>query len=247
MDHNINGLIGYKIGAINGEIGSVKDFYFDDDTWTIRYMIVDTGEWLSSRKILVSPQAVVTTDCDNRIFHVDLFKDQIKSSPDVDTERPVSRQDEIKLQEHYRWSGYLDNGLYTGNAPVSVYEVLTRNADYGGKNKSIDDPHLRSTGSVIGYTVKAIDGDIGDVNDLIMSDTTWQLDFMIVDTGRWWPGRRVLISPKWIKAISWKENSVVIVHNIETVKSSPEYMPNQPLSSEYLLKVYSHFKDLQPI
>ena len=244
MDHNIDSLIGYAIVAIDGEIGRVADLYFDDDTWAIRYLIIDTGEWLFSCKVLISPQAIHTTDWDNRIFHIDLFKEQIKNSPDIDTEKPVSRQEEIKLQEHYQWSGYLDNGLYTGNAPVSVYEVLSRNADYSDKNKSVGDPHLRSTNMVIGYSVKAIDGSIGDINNLMLNDITWQIDYMVVDTGLWWPGKRVLISPKWIKEISWKNSTVTIIHSIEAVKSSPAYIPGQPLSDEYLLKLHDHFKEL---
>lgn len=247
MRYNINSLIGYTIGATDGEIGRIKDFYFDDDTWVIRYLVVDTGEWLFSRKILISPQAILIADWDNRIFNVGLSKDQIRKSPDIDTEKPVSRQQEIKLQNHYQWSGYLNNSLYTGNAPVSVYEALSNNADPIDINKSADDPHLRSTSMLIGYSVKAIDGRAGDVNNLMLSDITWRLDYMVVDTGHWWLGKRVLVSLSWIKEIGWKNSTVTIIHTIETVKNSPAYVPGQPLSEKYQLKLHDHFKNSRPM
>lgn len=114
MKRNIKSLIGFTIGATDGEIGKVTEFYFDDETWTIRYLIVETGSWLFGRKVLISPIALLTPDWENKIFPINLTKEQIKNSPDIDTERPVSRQQELDMYAHYPWGTYWGSGFYAG-------------------------------------------------------------------------------------------------------------------------------------
>src|SRR5664279_6193650 len=103
MQHNIKSLIGYDMGAKDGEIGTVKQFYFDDKTWSIRYLVLRTGGWLFGREVLISPDAVVKNSLKQGTFPVNLLKEQIRTSPDIDTAKPVSRQQEIELYGHYLW------------------------------------------------------------------------------------------------------------------------------------------------
>lgn len=238
MKKNLKSLIGYHLGATDGEIGKVVEFYFDDETWTIRYLIVETGNWFSGRKVLISPQALKSREWDTKVLPVNLSKEQIRTSPDINTENPVSRQEELKLYEHYPWSAYWGDGLYPGGGIWGMPAVLPIDELAAPKRDSTtdhtnDNPHLRSSENVTGYTVHAIDGEIGDVEDFIVDDSTWSINFLIIDTGKWLPGKKVLLSPKWIKEISWVNSSINVRKLVEAIKNSPEYDHSKPLTADY--------------
>ena len=249
MKRNIKSLIGYTIGATDGEIGKVKEFYFDDHTWTIRYLIVETGSWLSGRKVLISPEAVLEPHWEEKTLPVNLTKEQVEHSPDIDTDRPVSRQEEIKLYQHYPWRSYWDGRVWTGRVamfgvmmpPAVPIDEITNNNDASDEQQSNDDPNLRSTDSVIGYNIKAIDGEVGDVEDFIIDDRTWKIHFMIVDTGNWFPGKKVLISPTWVKTIKWDTSSVIVNASVEHIKNCPEYEPGQQISDSYEANLQNYY------
>lgn len=114
MERNVNNLIGNNLDATDGEIGTVKDFYFDDQTWTIRYLVVNTGSWLSGRKVLISPNALLKHSWESGIFPVGLSREQVRNSPDIDTEKPISRQYEQELADYYPWEPYWGTGFYPG-------------------------------------------------------------------------------------------------------------------------------------
>ncbi|MEO8764286.1 MAG: PRC-barrel domain-containing protein [Ginsengibacter sp.] len=249
MKRGINSLIGYAIGATDGEIGKVKEFYFDDLTWTVRYVIVETGNWLNSRKVLISPQALLTPDWKNEVFPVNLTKEKIKNSPNIDTEQPVSRQHEIEMYEYYPWTSYWGAGIWGGGMGVSgmmtqVHEPLAEAVRKENRedNKDADgDPHLRSTHKVTGYTIHAIDGKIGDVEDFIVDDNSWKLDYLVVDTGHLFPGKKVLISPKLVREIEWDISEVKINVSEAEVKNSPEYEPGEAISESYLANLQNYY------
>jgi len=102
MQKSTKELKGYAIDATDGDIGKVDDFYFDDKSWTIRYLVVDTGNWLLGRKVLLSPIAVGKADFSSGRFNVTLTKKQVEESPSIDTDKPVSRQHETSYHDYYR-------------------------------------------------------------------------------------------------------------------------------------------------
>lgn len=225
MQRSINDLIGSGMEATDGAIGKVDEFYFEDDTWTIRYLVVKTGNWLSGRKVLISPEALVKAIRKSGIFPVNLTGQQILNSPDIDTDKPVSRQQEIALHEYYPWQNYWESGFYPGG----VWGVIdgTPTIDRGIieaaaiVKQSNDDLHLRSTHHVTGYHILAIDGEIGHVKDFIVDDETWQLLFLVVDTHNWLGGKKVLISVKHIKEVQWSNSKVFVDISTEAIKNSP--------------------------
>ena len=247
MKRKIKSLIGFTIHATDGEIGKVKEFYFDDRTWTIRYLIVETGSWLFGRKILLSPQALLTPDWEKHTFPVNLTMAQIKASPKTDTHKPISRQHEMDLYGYYHWGNYYWGGGM-GNVgmgmsyPIALNYIQKKEADASVTNKSDDDPHLRSTDAVTGYNIKATDGEIGDVEDFIINDHTWSIDFMEVDTGNWFPGKKVLVSPQWIKEINWETSSVIVNASENQVKNSPEYVPSQDISDSDEANLHKYYE-----
>jgi uncharacterized protein YrrD len=249
MKRSIKSLIGYTMGATDGEIGKVKEFYFDDQSWTIRYLIVETGSWLNGRKVLISPQALLTPDWENKVFPINLTKEKIKNSPFVDSEQPVSRQHEIEMYEYYPWTSYWGGGIWGGGMGVSgmmtqVQEPLveTVRSENSTDTKDADgDPHLRSTHKVTGYSIHAIDGKIGDVEDFIIDYSSWKVAYLVADTGHWFPGKKVLISPKLIKKIEWDTSEVILKVTEEAVKDSPEYEPSVAISDSYVSNLKKYY------
>ena len=245
----------YTILAKDGEIGTVHDFLFDDTTWTIRYIVVDTRKWLPGRKVLLSPKAVEDALWDKDQFQVNLTREQIKGSPDINAEPPVSLQQQMRLHDYYGWSyywtptGYVPIYPVAGTAPVipPVGEPKQGSPQPAAEQPE-GDPHLRSVNEVIGYHIDATDGEIGHVEDFLADDESWALHYMVVDTKNWLPGRKVLVSPEWITDVIWSDQKVIVKVTREAVENSPEYDPETPMKPENedsLLKHYG-FEKIRP-
>jgi uncharacterized protein YrrD len=230
MQCSINSLIGYTMEATDGELGKVVDFYFDDQTWTIRYLILESGNWLTGRKLLISPEALVKTSWKSGTFPVNLTKEQIRNSPDIDTEKPVSRQQEIELYGHYPWQSYWGSGFYPGgvwgitDSPEEMNNKILE-GDYSGIGSdadlhAADDPHLRSMKQVTGYHIDATDGEIGHVKDFIVDDQTWQLESLVVDTHNWFGGKKVLVAVTHIRKLEWSDSKVFVDTTVDSIKNS---------------------------
>jgi len=221
MKRDINSLIGFKIAATDGEIGTVKDFYFDDHTWTIRYLIVETGTWLNSRKVFIFPQSVQSGFRDGK-FHVNLTMDQVKNSPSIDTDLPVSRQQEEVLHLHHSWQNYWDSNFFGGGSTGDTIQAEEVNGNNETPGKEYD-VHLRSAAEVSGYQIHASDGIIGHVNNFLIDDDTWELLNFVVDTTKWFGGKKVLIDVNHVEAVQWYNFIVFVDVTMDFIENSPEY------------------------
>jgi len=245
MQRNLNSLSGFHMGATDGEIGKVKDFYFDDESWTIRYLVVKTGNWLSDKKVLISPTSIGIPNFEEKIFPTSLTTDQIKNSPDIDTDMPVSRQHETDLNRYYSWPQYWGAGFYGGTVAGMATPMPAEKRDdhdYGTGSATGNDQHLHSADEVEGYKIHAIDGEIGKVKDFIVDDQTWQIRFLVVDTGNWLNGKSVLISPTWIREVQWDNSAVVADLTEEAIRNSPEYDELNPLDHIYERRLYDYYE-----
>jgi hypothetical protein len=230
---------GYKLHSRDGNIGKVKDFYFDDQFWTIRYLIADTGGWLMGRQVLISPYALSGVNRSERTVAVSLTKNQIKDSPPLDCDKPVSQQFENFYYGYHGWPGYWGGPYSWGLQPWIVRnDERARDWTQGGKASN---HHLRSTGVVAGYHVKASDGEIGHVEDFIIDDETWAIRYLIIATHNWLPGKRVLISPQWIQNVSWHDSNISVNVPRETVRQAPEYFRDSALTRGYETTLHSHY------
>ena len=245
MKRSCNSLIGFSIAATDGEMGTVTDFYFDDESWTVRYLVVETGSWLIGRKVLISPQAIASAGWDTKTFHLNLTKQQVKNSPDIDTDKPVSRQHEVALNRYYPWNDYWTGSFWAGGMgmPVLLPPAPQDNEDVedvkNGEQRG--DPHLRSVKKVTGYTVKATDGDIGEVEDFLVDEISLKIAFLIVDTGNWFQGKKVVLSPDWLRQIDWIASEVTVAATAEQVKSSPAYDAAEPLTDGRAEAIQKHY------
>ena len=232
-------LKGYKLHSLDGEIGKVKEFYFDDHHWTIRYLIADTGNWLTDRQVLISPHALIAVNKEEQYIAINLTKKQIEDSPSLDRDKPVSRQFEETYYNYYEWPVYWGGPFIWGPYPYIMRDNKKwREATQG---KKAWDPHLRSTHDVSGYNIQAADGEIGHVEDFIIDDETWAIRYLIIDTRNWWPGKKILVSPQWIERISWNESKVFVNLLCETIKQSPEYTEESLLTRDYETGLHRHY------
>lgn len=247
---NVNDVVGYGIAATDGRIGTVSDFLFDDQTSTIRYIVVDTGEWLPGRKVLLVPDAIGEADPASKTFPVALTRKQVEESPDVSTDQPVSRREEQRLHSHYGWEPYWPGpamGMvapYWGAAgygygampPPETESAAARAVEAQG------DPHLRSASEVIGYYIEASDGDIGHVEDLLVEDASWTIRYIVVDTRNWLPGKKVVVSPQWLRWVDWGAQKIGLDLPRERIENSPEYDPRTTLDRRYEEALHRHYE-----
>ena len=247
MLQNTKHLKGFVIRATDGDLGTVNELYFDDESWAIRYLTVETGGWLEDRQVLISPYSINGVDWQGKRLDVALTKKQVENSPDINTHMPVSRQEEATYLGYYQypyyWGGpylwgpaFQPADLATGFVPT--YEPLSPATSVPGVSK---DSHLRSTASVTGYHLEAADGEIGHVDGFVFGEQAWAIRYLEVATRNWWPGKKVLVSPAWIERISWAESSVHTALTREAIQSAPEYLEAQPITRDYEERLYLHY------
>jgi hypothetical protein len=244
MLRSIKNLSEYRIESIDGNIGHVDSFLFDDRDWTIRYLVVDTGTWLPGRKVLIVPSALGEPEGQVQVFPVELTRDEIENSPDIDTDKSVSREHEIELHKYYDWAPYWAGSLGSEISPYTPAEQGEEKEAQGEgatKTKQKGELHLRSTHEVIGYRIHAEDGLVGHIDDLIVHEKDWMIRYLVADTGKWLPGRKVLIPPDWIKHIDWRNSEAVANVKKEVIKGSPSYDPGAPVNREYEIRLYDYY------
>jgi hypothetical protein len=232
-------LRGYKLNCLDGIIGKVREFYFDDRHWTIRYLVADTGSWLTGRQVLISPYALVAVNPIEEQVAINLTRRQIEDSPSLDSDKPISRQFEEDYYGHFGWPWYWDGPHNWGHSPHLVRDRRKWREFVRGQKKW--DPNLRSTDSVMNHRIQATDGEIGHAEDFIIDDETWAIRYLVVDTRNWWPGKKVLISPRWIERVSWNELKVFLNLTREKIQQSPEYADATLPTREYETQLHRHY------
>jgi hypothetical protein len=242
---NTTHLKGFAIHATDGELGTVEQFYFDDETWGIRYLTVATGGWLGGRSVLISPISVIHTDWGARRLDVALTKKQVEHSPDINTHQPVSRQHEAAYFGYYGYPNYWDGPYLWGPAfyPAGLAEPLNASAEEKADRvrRASKDSHLRCTEAVAGYYIDATDGEIGHVDGFVLDDEAWAIRYIEVATRNWWPGKKVLVSPTWIERVSWTKSKVYVGLSREAIQNAPEHRESVPITREYENRLYLHY------
>lgn len=235
MLRSVKELKGYAIEAADGRIGTVNDVYFDDQHRTVRHLIVDTGGWLTGRRVLIPPPGVTAIDDNDRAVRVSMTRRQVEDAPSIDEDKPVSRQHEADVFGYYGYPAYWTGPhlwgagafpmLGAGAAlpplfpaePTPGPEVLPPSAD-----DDHADSHLRSAAEVIGYTVGATDGELGHIADFLIDDRDWSVQKLVVDTSKWWPGKRATLPADSIDTISWGDRTVFVTLTRDQIREQPE-------------------------
>ena len=258
MLRSMKELENYAISATDGLVGHLKDFYFDDDAWVVRYFVVDAGTWLSSRMVLISPIAVSHPNWLERTLPVSITMAQVKSSPDIDTDKPVSRQHEEDYLTYYGYPYYWGGmGMWgEGMVPYAMVPGYTGDAKNQAEREREeavhvreqrerhrnDDPHLRSCNAVVDYHLHATDGEIGHVAGFLVDDDTWAIRYLIVDTSNWWLGHKVLVAPQWITGVHWSDRTVSVDLSRDAIQHAPHYDPTLSWSRDQDESLYRHYR-----
>jgi hypothetical protein len=239
----------FSIRATDGVMGSAESLLFDDQAWGIRYLVVDTGKWLTGRRVLIVPSLIEGIDRATQLVSVRLTRDRVRDSPDVDSDQPVSRQQEIALHSYYGLPSYWAGpGLWAPTMPggLAARPYTPTVADQRGEAApdpdESGDPHLRSTKAVTGYHVQASDGEIGHVEDFLFDDREWTIRYCVIDTSNWIGGRRVLIAPSWVRAISWGRGEILVDLRREEIEASPAYDPNTTLERNAEEELHRYYR-----
>lgn len=234
------------LGADNTvPIGHITDLYFDDESWVTRYLVVETGSWLSSRRVLIAAEAIVHVDWIERHVRVSITPEQIRGSPDIDTHKPVCRQHEQEYLGYYGYPYYWERAGLWGGGPYPELagrgdSVLPRDAHW--PPASPGDVHLRSADGVKGYHIHATDGEIGYAEGLLIDETSWAIRFVFVKTSGWWHGHTTLIAPDWIERVSWKDLEFYVDLTREQVRAAPAYDASRELTREQEIGLYGHYR-----
>jgi sporulation protein YlmC with PRC-barrel domain len=218
MLRSADGLRGYELQGLDGSAGKVDDLYFDDSTWRIRYLVANTGGWLSGRRVLLSPLAITGVPKEQGQIQLAVTTDQIRTSPDVDTTRPLSSERERDLLQHYGWRS-------SGAAQPP---------DRSGSD-------LRSLRDVAGYQISTADGTLGHVEDLIFDDDNWNVRHLVVDTAPLWFGKKVLVAPEWVSHVDWMRRQVEVGFTEDEIKAAPEWDGTLPLDPDYDRALFIHY------
>ena len=202
MLRTLTSLFGVSILAKDGNIGHLRDVLFHDRSWVVRYFVVETGSWFSGRRVLLSPFCFLQPQWEERVLPVDLTIEEVRQSPDVDTDLPVYRQQEVAMTRHYGWPAYWT----TETSQLS-----------GEKDEFEGDPNLRSANEILTYKVKTSDGDLGRMDDLVVEDANWFIRFLVLSAGSWFGGQKLLVSTRWVGSVSWASKEVIVPHSRDTI------------------------------
>jgi len=248
-------LLNKKVEATDGLVGVVKDLYFDDASWTLRYLVVDTGGRLTGRDVLISSEALIGFNDELSTIVTRLSQQQVENSPPSEWDQPVSRLNEIQLSQYYGWSSYWNapGGLfpwsktYTFPRHPSVPNGGPASPNFAAEfeQQSQTDPNLRSFIVLKSYGLRATDGDIGQVEDLLIESESWRITHLVADARLWWPGGLVIIDRGMIEDISWSEQKIVVAMSRDQVKNAPSYDKDSRITEDYLLRLSEYYRTME--
>jgi hypothetical protein len=233
--HSLHDLSGYALHARDGDIGRLRQVYFDDRDWRVRYLVVRSGGWLFGREVLLSPDMVLGVDGERECIDVDLTREQIRTAPPVEEHLPVSRHYEREFYLHYGMQPYwIDDplfGLGLATPPLADDETPSEPSE----------PHLRSSTEVAGYRMRADEHEVGHVDDLIVDEATWIIRYLDVKTGPWLFGRHVLIAAAWLDGVDWSAREVVTVLQPDAIETAPAYDRDAVIGQDDEIALYKHY------
>lgn len=237
----------YDVKGNADEIGKLHDIYLDDQSWKIRWFVVETGNWFSSNKILLTPENIVGVTPGTGTLHVALSKQDIENAPHAEEHLPVSDQD----QNEVRYTAVNRHALmFPGYAglmmpPTLIEQTQPLSEDERELQEAVreqQDRHLRSAGEIEGYAISATDGNLGALSDLVVNSEEWKVELLAMDTSKWLPGRTVVVSPQGIDHISWRERELAVTMDKETIKESPELQSLKSIERSYVSKLNEYYR-----
>lgn len=249
MLNSLKHLMDAKISATDGEVGAIQQACFDDRDWALRYLVVETGSWLAGRPVLISPYAVQQPVGHGNHLHLKLSLQQLRGSPPIDPQHPLSRQDERNYLRHFGYPAYWQGGALWGRQATPDGGMALAEAeeaeegDAAALERQSQQVHLRASREVLGCEVMASDGSIGSVKDFVLDDDTWAIRYLVVDTSAWWQsGQRVLIGMPWAERIDFKTQQFHVHLNRAQVRASPKFEDVASIHRDYEERLHRNYE-----
>ncbi|HLP41753.1 MAG TPA: PRC-barrel domain-containing protein [Fibrobacteria bacterium] len=244
MLHSARKTKAYSLATKDGRIGHVREYYFDDHAWAVRYLVAQAGNWLTGRLVLISPHSLGQPDRSQKLIPVDLTRDQIRQGPSPESDRPVSRQFEMDYYQYFGWPYYWVGPYLWGPSPYPVLPAPTGGELDARQPQDLPkgDPHLRSTDEVSGYHIQARDGELGHVEDFLFDDRDWAIRFVDINTRNLWGGRRILVPPAWIRGIRWEDRKMQVDATQEDLRNAPPFDPHRDVDGEYASQLTRYYE-----
>lgn len=246
MLKSLKEMSGFALLASDGEIGTVDDFYFEESTWKIRYTVVDTGRWLPGRRVIISPLSIGRPDWENKRLPVALSRTTVEGSPDVPPELPIHRTDEEELHRHYLWEPYWIPGLggviETVGGPMGPIPMDLDEDQTPALDAETQGPRLFAASEMLNFDILATDGSIGHLEDFLFDEMSWTLRWLVVDTGVWIQGRKVLIPTSWVAALENAAATIQLDLPKDLIQSSPAYAPGMAVGPQFEEELHAHYR-----
>lgn len=232
----------FKVMSLDGPVGHARDFYFDDQNWGLRYLVVDTEKLFTTKDVLLSPQSFESLDMEKKELRLRLSADAVSRAPRVETAMPVSRQNEMELNKYYGWTPYWAPFWGITSIGISAEMMAAHAFSKRRPERKKSDPHLRSMNEVRGYRFVTPQGEMGHLDDFVLDDTDWLVHYLVVDTRNWWPGKKTLIWPFWCDNIDWADSKIYLKLSKETIEKSPPYDPKSKINPDYEKSLHKHYE-----
>jgi uncharacterized protein YrrD len=239
MIRSLKTMTGKKLLSAEDEVGTVEDYLFDAQKWLVRYLVVDSGSWLNRRRLLFSPKAVNIQDEEEDRLSINIDRERIEKSPPIDPERKLTPEEEARLHEYYEWPFDVPRLDHTTVPMVEMYSEMQEKTGEGEQTRH---SNLQSMDDITGYSIEARDGGIGRVDDILIDDKNWRVQYLVVDTGGFLPGRKILLAPQWIENFDLNDTSVQVDLSRETIENSPPYDPDTMIDHEYEEQLFNHYQ-----
>lgn len=256
-------LTDFELYSVDGKAGRINDTLFDRKDWSLKY-IVDKSSKLLSREIAVSYEAIAEINWQARKVYLRYSQEQIRQSPSVKAKKSLNdppkafRRQPVQVF-HYDWVMNREetyNNEFTGTQEEAGSAVISDSGDYtnhsgtGGARYVVQDeeygtPVLQSTDKAIGLKISTKTGDLGVVEDFIVDDSNWLIQFMIIATQKNLRGKRILVAPEAISWINWKQKHITVDLDKEKLAGCPNFNLLFPLVNDSKKMLYEQYECLQ--
>jgi hypothetical protein len=253
MLKSLEKLHGSTVSAADGEVGTVARLLVDVHQWVVRYIVVNTGNWLAGHEVLISPWSIAPGTKASEDLTLSLTRDQVQNSPPYDATQALTREHEHALLGYYGYPLYWAGPMLWGPVPAAAAgappDILSARAEgvdpTGGTATALADGDvsgLADSQEIFGTHLHARDGDIGHVDDFLAEADTWRIRYLVVDTNNWWIGKHVLIAPDWIEKFDWPDHKLHVIVDRESIQAAPEYDGSEALTRDDEVALYRHYR-----
>ncbi len=243
MKQSLNEISTYTIQTLDYTKGKVKDILFDEERWIVRYIETDLTNNSSEKRKLIPKMFFKNPNWDEQEFPVELTKSDVESCPDMGSNLPISRKYEQELYKHFKEEEYW---MQSYVSPMGIPAITHPIPPSRVSGKVIDEKklktHLRSFQEIIGYSIHALDGKLGQIDDIIVDDIDWRIIYAVVDTSTWMPlSKKVLVGVDRMSTISYADKEIKINVDSAVIKSAPEFDQSEPIDDEYEVMLYEYY------